>query len=201
MKTNGFLAGMLVVPLALFAVGSVIASSVAPLPPFVSGEIASAAAMNEVLETLREAINDNDARLSNRTRVASATINNNSVVWIGEFDADLKALASVEIVAPQAGTVTVQLTGHAVFFADRKTIRVAVSDQATGSLGSTSVNLGRLDGGGTDRYMIPFAAMRTFPVAAGTHTFYGLAQGNTVFDNGGANVVPSALVATFHATD
>ena len=112
-------------------------------------------------------------------------------------DATVHNMGSLVINAPTAGYVIAVLTGYVVFGGDNKTLVVGVNTASDAITEDWSVSIGRLDGSGTNRFEEPFTAMAATAVSAGTTTFYALAQGNTTFPTGNANVVPQTLVLLF----
>ncbi len=200
MKHNTpFVLGMSVLPLALFGVAVAMASSVATPNTFVAGTTAVAAEVNANFAAHAAAINDNDARIDDASRVE--LIENNASVDFANLETGVKEVDSVTIDAPTAGNVVVISTGHCLFFEDDRTIFMGVSDQNV-SLPLTSdgtVILGRSQGVGTDQYYQPYTVMRVFPVAAGTHTFYTLARGASNV-SGAARPFVASTVALFQAT-
>ncbi len=195
---NRFVLGTMIVPFALVGIGVVYASSVVTPNTFVAGTPAVAAEVNVNFAAHAAAINDNDARIDNASRIEVTTPSTH--VSVANGDTSLHELTSVLVNAPSAGKVIVTMTGYTVFFGDGKTLDVAVSDDNTAMPSSGIIGHGRLDGAGGNRFTIPFCAKNVFPVVAGNHTFYGLTQGNNVFSSGSANVVPRSIVAQFVAT-
>lgn len=102
------------------------------------------------------------------------------------------------LTAPSSGYVYVTLSGHTIFFGDRKTLDVGINTNNTAILDDASVSIGRLDGSGTLRFTESFCATGVFTInSAGNYTFYALVQGNTTFGTGNANVVPQTMTAVF----
>lgn len=107
----------------------------------------------------------------------------------------MKTMATITVTAPASGYVLLTHTGFAVFFSQGRTMEVGIGETATSMV--TSIDFGDLDGSSTNRYEIPYSVTTVIPVTAGAHTFYALAQGNSVFDTGSVNMVHSSFVGVF----
>ena len=191
-----FTLGMCVMPVAMLGIGVALASSVATPNTFIAGTPAVAAQVNDNFTAHAAAINDNDTRITNKVVVESNA--DAGFTGIPNANSALFEMNSVMITAPSAGKVHVTWHGHTVFFEDGKSVAYAVSDQNAAMPAGAASN-GRLDGAGTDRFQRVYFHQAVFPVTAGTHTFYGLAQGSATFDDGVANVLHGTIVAMFVA--
>ncbi|MFZ2899015.1 MAG: hypothetical protein WA004_10355 [Saprospiraceae bacterium] len=107
----------------------------------------------------------------------------------------IKTMAAITITAPTSGYVLLTHTGFAVFFSEGRTMAAGIGETATSMV--TSVSFGNLDGSSTNRYEIPYSVTTVIPVTAGSHTYYALAEGNSVFDTGSVNMVHSSFVGVF----
>jgi hypothetical protein len=107
----------------------------------------------------------------------------------------IKTMATITVTAPASGYVMLTHSGYAVFFSQGRTMAAGIGETATSMV--TSVNFGDLDGSNTNRYEIPYSVTTVIPVTAGSHTFYALAQGNSVFDTGSVNMVHSSFTGIF----
>lgn len=105
-------------------------------------------------------------------------------------------VVSVTVSAPSSGFVLVTHSGYVVTFNEPNTISVGIGDTNTAI--DISVAMGSLDAVSTRRYQIPYSVQTLYPVsAAGTFTYFGLAQKNTTFNAGAINVAAISLSAIF----
>jgi len=116
---------------------------------------------------------------------------------VAENDATVHNMGSVALTAPTDGYIVTMLSGYIVYFGDNKTIRVGISTASTTLPDDSSVDTGRQDGSGTLRYNATFTSVAVMQVTAGITTVYALAQGNTTFGKGTANVVPQTMASIF----
>lgn len=117
---------------------------------------------------------------------------------ISENNASVVNMGSIVLSAPTTGYIVVWLNGHTIFFGNRKLLNIGVNTSSTSLLDDASVTIGRLDGTETLRFYNSFTAVGVFTVSTpGNYTIYALAQGNTTFGVGIANVVPQTMTAIF----
>lgn len=107
----------------------------------------------------------------------------------------IKTMSTIVVSAPQAGYVLLTHSGFGVFFSQGRKMTAGVGTNATTMI--TSVDMGYLDGSSTNRFEIPYSVSAVVSVAAGTHTFYALCEGSSVFDTGSVNMVPSSFTGIF----
>lgn len=107
----------------------------------------------------------------------------------------MKTMSTITVTAPHAGYVLLTHTGFGVFFSQGREMSVGVGTTATTMI--TKVDLGYLDGSSTNRFEIPYSVSAVVSVAEGTHTFYALCEGNSTFDTGSVNMVPSSFTGIF----
>lgn len=198
MRSTNMTWGSLIIPVALFiTLGLAVASNVSTPHTFVGGTTALSAEVNANFAAHEAAINDNDTRIQNRIVVSSNSFDSSEAVT--GMDVTVHELGSVTIDVPASGTVTVIATGHNLFAGDTRTVAVGVNSVNTVMHSRGQIETGRTQGVGALRYVHAWTTMNTFPVTAGTHTFYILAQGNAVADVSDVILFPRSIVATFVA--
>lgn len=124
-------------------------------------------------------------------RMAMTTIG--TVLNIGTTNTNL---GSVSINAPAAGTVWIALTGYAVTFGDNTVVQVGLGTSAA-SLNLHSVQVGVLDGVGTQRREFAFSPMTVASVSAGTTTFFATALKPSVFSAQLVNLAELRLIVIY----
>jgi len=115
------------------------------------------------------------------------------VTWAdGEYDT--RVIRSVSITAPANGYIFIIHSGEALFFSENRTFEAGIG---IGASPMFSVEMGRLDGAGTDRYYVPYSVSCVIAVNAGTFTVNAFGFGNSTFDTGTARLFPESLIAFF----
>jgi hypothetical protein len=133
-----------------------------------------------------------DADVSPTAKIAMSKISGGPGIEFGSFTGvtglttNISSVSQITVTCPSAGYVLVTLTGQATIFGDSTAVTVGVSKSTSGF--ASSVNVGRLDGTGTQRFYAPFSVSYVFLVSAGDNTFYGLAQKISAFDDCYVNV-------------
>jgi hypothetical protein len=107
----------------------------------------------------------------------------------------IQTLTTITMDIPKDGYVLLIHSGYVVFFSFNRTMDVGIGTSSTEIL--NGVRVGTLDGSSTNRYEEAYSAAYVVQVAAGTHTFYALAEGNSVFKTGSVNVSPSSFIGVF----
>ena len=116
-------------------------------------------------------------------------------VSVAQGSTAVTQVASITIVVPSSGYVLVTHSGYVVTFNEPNTIVLGIGD--TNNSIDTEVRVGSLDDASSRRYEYAYSTQNLYTAAAGTHTYYGLAQKNTVFNAGNINVVPQSISAIF----
>lgn len=174
----------LVFGIAVVTAASISAQSVSVPYTFSAGTTAKASEVNADFAKLVAAL------------PGAEWLNINSYFNISGTDATMHNGGSISLTVPGPGLIIVIHTGSATFFGDNRTIDVGIGSSSTAFL--RSVELGRLDGSGTSRFDQSYSVVAVASVsAAGTYTYYALAQGNTLFHSNSVNVAPSALVGVY----
>jgi hypothetical protein len=107
----------------------------------------------------------------------------------------IQSLTTITMDIPKDGYVLLIHTGTVVFFSFQRTMEVGIGTSSTEML--NGVRVGTLDGSSTNRYEEAYSTAYVVQVAAGKHTFYALAEGNSVFKTGAVNVSPSSFIGVF----
>ena len=142
-----------------------------------------------------------DADISATAKIAMSKIVGGPGINFGSFPdlvylpTTLTGLGSITLTCPTSGQVLVMLTGDGIFFGDGTVIEFGVGTTLSAFAGF--IRSGRLDGSGTSRYYNSFSVNRVFTVSAGSHTFYGLAQKESVFSANNVNLTELYMVAIF----
>lgn len=102
-------------------------------------------------------------------------------------------LGSITITVPTSGEVYVALSGYAVVFGDNTVVQVGLGS-AAGLLDLHEVQVGRLDGSGTNRFEYAFNPMTVVSVTGGSTTFYATAVKPSVFSTNSVNLVNLRLI-------
>lgn len=108
---------------------------------------------------------------------------------------DVTTAGEITIEVPTSGTVLAYGSGTFVIFGPNTVASLGVSTTAT-ELG-TSLSTGFLDGGGTGRHRHPVSPVGSFPVEAGSHTFYLNVQKSATFDSNEVNLGDPLLTILF----
>jgi len=115
------------------------------------------------------------------------------VTWAdGEYDT--RVIRSIVITAPVNGYIFIIHSGEALFFSESRTFEAGIG---IGASPMFSVEMGRLDGSGTDRYYMPYSVSCVIAVNAGTFTVNAFGFGSSTFDTGTARLFPETLIAFF----
>ncbi|MDQ6988847.1 MAG: hypothetical protein Q9M19_03115 [Mariprofundaceae bacterium] len=111
-------------------------------------------------------------------------------------DFTVVTVTSVTITVPAAGFALITHSGSVTLFNEPNTINVGIG--ATVGVFQTSVSVGSLDAITINRTRSTYSTqfLATIP-AAGTYTYYGLAQKNATFNAGQINVSPQSITAIY----
>ena len=108
---------------------------------------------------------------------------------------DTKTLATITMTIPTSGYVLLIHSGYATFFRQGRRVYAGVGTSTATT--TYDVQLGYLDGTGSERYNLPYTASGVFVVTAGTRTFYATGHGDAAFDSGGFNMTATSFSGIF----
>jgi len=128
-------------------------------------------------------------------RIGADITVNPTLTNIPQGSTTITPVINVSVTAPSSGYILVTHSGFAVLFGEPNEIKIGIGSASNAF--NTSVDVGNLDASSSQRVEYAYSTQYLYTVAAGTHTYYGLAQKNTTFNAGSVNVVPKALSAIF----